>query len=159
MLNNVAASAPLLQVLLPGQAWQWGGGYQELSDRQTLLQLDFNSNLQDLQGEALLRLEALPQMTQAGMAHAIVLWMDYCLLPQISSPGGNATSMTSWLSEAPDISGEPAATHQAVLLLQQPVDLAVHVVAPALQIKVAFSSMDGSMRFEVQLVKAGTGAF
>lgn len=85
--------------------WQCGSGYHELTERVQLLNFDFSQPLASSQGSAAIR------VSQEGVMHALVSWMEYQLFPDADQ----------WMSSAPHLSGRPSYSLQAVQLLQAPV--------------------------------------
>ncbi len=139
-------SSPL--PVLPYAVWQCGAGYEELSERVTLVTFDFNEPLRDREGEAVLawKREDLPcsAWPSSGVnhnegegggvrcCHAIVMWMDY-----FSGSG-------LLLSQAPDRDGGPTPHTQGVLLLPKRV---APLPSCCINLRATFSSENGDMEF------------
>ena len=152
--------------VLPYPVWQCGGGYQELSQRATVMKFDFAAAMAVQTGSAELHWGSFPppadkngeSMSPAPVGpdchapsraavspapdgpvcHAVVFWMDYKL-------GGSSSGEPLWLSQMPDPQGRPLPSVQGVLLLQQPVAAG----GPGLMVRASLSSEDGDISFEV----------
>eukprot|EP00884_Botryococcus_braunii_P004116 jgi/Botrbrau1/13705/Bobra.250_2s0004.3 len=96
-------SAPLARPV-----WQCGSGYAELSHRQEVFHLSFRDEPFSQSATAELMAHA------AGTAHAIVMWIDYLLVP------GCTTSLVRGLNPS---GMDPDYKRQAIFLLEEAVEI------------------------------------